>query len=539
MKPQIAVFSGPNATIQNSPSLETPEASGGLYPQRLAAPVVVFVEQFSAHPLESDAAELYAPPDAYVDDAGDIHPEPTSASDRPVYRVELRPEDGLFPLPFAGRPRSGASWAAESNTPQTFYPDASRLYEEIDRLCTDDYGRANCLARLANFRYFRALPSGGYTEGLPAERRGDEGSGDIAPERRGESFFAYSAHTSTDDPSLQDLAQATNEVQRVLASGAYLGAQWLESTTSIAETLYWLSLLVDTRLPIVGHAAQRRHRTIGADGAHNILDGVRYIASEVWRGPDGADAIGPLLVVDELAYTARDVVKRDARPGGYDVSGGHGGIVADLGGGGPPTLTFLPNRKHTHNSDVRLSRLPDVVSGVAVATTQNVLGEVPVRIRDGDGALCPDAMPVVTIETWTPYRRFQSGTGFSDGDPGVDAWSAHHLQRHPLAGFVYAGAEPYGKTNETVLQELSRVVFSGLPVVLCSRGLPGGRAHPWLPHLISGDNLAAPKARLLLMACLLKFGALPPAVDPRNPAADELVRTRRRVSEYQAVFDTH
>jgi hypothetical protein len=326
-------------------------------------------------------------------------------------------------------------------------------------------------------------------------------------------------------------------VQRVLASGAYLGAQWLESTTSIAETLYWLSLLVDTRLPIVGHAAQRRHRTIGADGAHNILDGVRYIVSEVWRNGGGADAVGPLLVVDELAYTAREVFKRDARPGGYDVSGGHGGIVADLGGGGPPAVTFLPNRKHTHDSDVRLSRLPDAVNGVARA--EGGVREVSVAIRDSAGALCPEAMPVVTIETWTPYRGLRSKTGSPMGDPGIDAWSAHHLQGHPLAGFVYAGAEPYGKTNETVLQELSGVVFSGLPVVLCSRGIPGGRAYPWLPHLISGDNLAAPKARLLLMACLLKFGALPPAVDPSNPTADELADTHRRVSEYQAVFDTH
>ena len=39
-------------------------------PQRLAAPVTVYVEQFSAHPLERDAAELYAPPDGYLDVRG-------------------------------------------------------------------------------------------------------------------------------------------------------------------------------------------------------------------------------------------------------------------------------------------------------------------------------------------------------------------------------------------------------------------------------------------------------------------------------------
>jgi L-asparaginase len=34
------------------------------------------------------------------------------------------------------------------------------------------------------------------------------------------------------------------------------------------------------------------------------------------------------------------------------------------------------------------------------------------------------------------------------------------------------------------------------------------------PSFIGGSNLTATKARLLLMACLMKFGALPPAANP-------------------------
>lgn len=67
-KPKIAVFSGPTATIQNSEPLVTsnkareryglllrPNPDGSpmrfdaLRPQRLAAPVTVYIEQFSAH----------------------------------------------------------------------------------------------------------------------------------------------------------------------------------------------------------------------------------------------------------------------------------------------------------------------------------------------------------------------------------------------------------------------------------------------------------------------------------------------------------
>ena len=106
-KARIAHLAGPNATIQNTPPLVTsnkartkhglpvltnPDGSPAhfdvLRPQRLAAPVTVHVEQFSAHPLEADAAELYGPPDGYIDGAGRVHKERQSATDKAVYEVE-------------------------------------------------------------------------------------------------------------------------------------------------------------------------------------------------------------------------------------------------------------------------------------------------------------------------------------------------------------------------------------------------------------------------------------------------------------------
>src|ERR671936_3067091 len=114
----IAHFAGPNATILNSPPLVTsnkarrkyglplvtnpdgtPARFDVLRPQRLAASATVYVEQFSAHPLERDAAELYAPPDGYVDKQGAFHHERQGDQDVPVYEIELRPEHGLLPLP--------------------------------------------------------------------------------------------------------------------------------------------------------------------------------------------------------------------------------------------------------------------------------------------------------------------------------------------------------------------------------------------------------------------------------------------------------
>src|SRR5205814_9059359 len=128
-KPRIAHISGTNATISSSRPQVTSnkarekrglhlleDASGArlrfdaLRPQRLAAPVTVYVEQFSAHPLERDAAELYGPPDGYVDVGGAFHRERQSPSDKPVYEVVLAPEDGLFMLPYMARQANGQSW---------------------------------------------------------------------------------------------------------------------------------------------------------------------------------------------------------------------------------------------------------------------------------------------------------------------------------------------------------------------------------------------------------------------------------------------
>ena len=46
-------------------------------------------------------------------------------------------------------------------------------------------------------------------------------------------------------------------------------------------------------------------------------------------------------------------------------------------------------------------------------------------------------------------------------------------------------------------------------------------------------------AEYLLMAALLKLGALPPAADPDNPTPEEVSATTRALAAYQAIFDTH
>jgi hypothetical protein len=37
----------------------------------------------------------------------------------------------------------------------------------------------------------------------------------------------------------------------------------------------------------------------------------------------------------------------------------------------------------------------------------------------------------------------------------------------------------------------------------------------------------------------MRFGSLPPVANPKAPTAAELNEIRRKLQEYQAVFDTH
>src|SRR5262249_24861324 len=201
-KTRIAHLAGPTATIQTTPPLVTsnkaraklglpllkdadgaPLRHDALRPQRLAASAKVYVEQFSAHPLESDVAELYGPPDGYIGADGAFRKERQNPGDKQVCEIELKPEDGLYPLPYMARQADGSAWEEECTTPggtlyrQGFFPDGSRSFEEIDRMAIGVEGTASLLSSIATIDFYRGVPPSGYTKGLPAQRRTDKDVG--------------------------------------------------------------------------------------------------------------------------------------------------------------------------------------------------------------------------------------------------------------------------------------------------------------------------------------------------------------------------
>ena len=562
VKPRIAHFAGPNATIQNSPPLVTSNKARGKYglppianpdgtparfdvlrPQRLAAPVTVYVEQFSAHPLEHDASELYGPPDGYLDAQGQFHKE-RRTGDKPVYEITLTPGDGLYPLPYMARQADMSAWEEDCALPgapserarQAFYPDGARIFEEMDRLAIGEKGWGNLISSRVDVDFYRALPPAGYTKGLAAAERSDAGEGDIAPEARGRDFFSYKPyHLDTHEPRA-GLARVSNIVQRVLASGMYQGAIWTQGSPRIEETIYWLNLLLDCTVPVCGNAAQRPHGQVSADGAKNLLDSIDYILSRVWADAQGRNRAGMVLIQEQQIFAARDVQKGDARPGGYVTTGGHGGIIGAVGHDGPPRLMYMPECRHSFSSEVNISRLPARTVGVrrdgAAVTT------VDVPIKDGAGALLDEAIPKVVIVKDGSYDVDDIDI---DLEREVDLVARiERNQRHaPLAGFVVEGLSPYGIMTSTPRHRLMlRAVHSGMPVVRVGRGNNDGFVPP-RDRLIGGRNLTATKARLLLLACLMRFGALPPAADPDRPTQAEIAAIRDKLAAYQGVFDSH
>lgn len=522
-RPHIAVFAGPTATVLNTPPLMSAADHGvenrsaaPLRPQRLAAPVTIYIRADSAHPLEGDACQT--PVDGYVGRDGDFRQEQVEPDDVPVHRAVLRPEDGLHLLPYVARSSTEPRGPAQ----QTFYPDAARLFEEIDRFGLDDSGYNEVLARTATYTFLRAAPPGGYTA-----------EGEVS----GIDYFPYSPPAVAQSPHLTTLTAVTNEFQQVMDSGRFDGALWLEGSPAIEETLYWLNLLIDTDRPIAGTMAQRAHGTLSADGDRNVADAVGYLASALWADDNGRDSLGAVLVSDELVRTARDVHKVDGRVGGYSAAGETNGVLASIGISRPSHLLMRSAKRHTHTSAVNLRHIPSATKGI-----ERVSGELATRevvIRDTSGRLLPDALPNITFARYVRYATVNPHSAEADQRELRAAIERNTLE-HPLAGFVLEGNTPYGRGDAPTTAILREAACSGMPVVCVGRGSVGGTTPPPSePLFLGGANLTATKARFLLMACLLRFGAPPPAGDPQNPSPDERDAIKRYLAPLQVVFNSH
>jgi hypothetical protein len=258
----------------------------------------------------------------------------------------------------------------------------------------------------------------------------------------------------------------------------------------------------------------------------------------VWADADGRDGLGAVVVMDQQIIAARSVQKGDARPGGYLATGGHGGVLGSVSSIGRPVISWRPVARHTWSSEVRLSQLPGSVDGVQ-RRSDGPIERVPVGVRDADGSLRADAIPTVSLVKHGQYTEEADVV-----DPGQEVQVLARLERNlagrPLAGYVAEGSAPFATLNESVEVALRTAAFSGFPVVKVGRGNADGITESvYAPFAVAGGNLSATKARLLLMAALLRLGALPPAADPAAPTRAEMAATRAALDAYQEIFDRH
>jgi hypothetical protein len=123
---------------------------------------------------------------------------------------------------------------------------------------------------------------------------------------------------------------------------------------------------------------------------------------------------------------------------------------------------------------------------------------------------------------------------------GVEDQSSADNSKPKLHGFVLEGRSPYGTGAGGQMAALEIAAMSGMPVVKVGRSDPGGRTATNPNDLtIEGSNLDATKARLLLMAAMLKLGRLPKARDPRHPTRPEREALMAKIAEFQEIFENH
>jgi L-asparaginase len=240
---------------------------------------------------------------------------------------------------------------------------------------------------------------------------------------------------------LNELAQDPNVDGIVVTHG----------TNTMAETAFYMNLVVKTSKPIVFVGSQRPWTGLSGDGPRNLYDAVRVAGSkDAWNK-------GVLHCMNQVINTARDVSKTSA----YRVNTFKGIDVGALGYADPDQVKFYrePVRRHTDGSEF---------SGMDFASLPKV--EVAYAYRDAPAYLI-DAMVANGVK-----GIIVDGTG--------------------------AGSPTTGQT-----EAIKRAQAKGVVVVATAR-THGGRVQDTIRRneakIVPGDNLMPEKARILLQLALTK-----------------------------------
>jgi L-asparaginase len=246
--------------------------------------------------------------------------------------------------------------------------------------------------------------------------------------------------------------KVAKRLQELGADDTVDGIVVTHGTNVLAETAYFMNLVVNIKKPVVFVGAQRPWTGISGDGPLNMYNAVRVAAAK------DAGGKGVLQAMNQNVHAARDVTKTSA----YRVDTFQGVDLGVLGVADPDVVKFFtePTRRHTFQSEFNVSSLPA-------------------------------ALPIVEV-----LYAYSDAPGYL-----IDAMVERGVKGLVIDG-TGAGSLTSGFTEAT-----KRAQQKGVVVVVTARTF-GGRVQDTPrrreANIVPGDNLPPEKARLLLQLALTK-----------------------------------
>lgn len=147
-------------------------------------------------------------------------------------------------------------------------------------------------------------------------------------------------------------------VQELVNDPTVDGVVVTHGTNTMAETAWFMNLVLNTKKPVVFVGSQRPWSGLSGDGPLNLFNAVRVAATPVAQG------MGVLHVMNQNINAARDVMKMSA----YRVEAFRSPDLGVVGVVDPDRVVFhtAPLRRHTHASEFHLAGLPDALPAVEI-----------------------------------------------------------------------------------------------------------------------------------------------------------------------------
>ena len=255
----------------------------------------------------------------------------------------------------------------------------------------------------------------------------------------------------TGSETFEDLQRVAKRLNELASDPTVDGVVVTHGTNTMAETAYYMDLVVKTHKPVVFVGSQRPWTGLSGDGPLNLFNAVRVAASK-----DAWDK-GVLHCMNQYINTARDVMKTSA----YRVQTFKGVDAGAIGFADPDSVVFYrePTRKHTFLSEFAGHDYTSV-PGVEIA------------------------------------YGYQEAPGYL-----IDAMVAHGVR-----GIVVDGTGA-GSATTSQTAAIKRAQAKGVVVVMTTR-TRSGRVQDTPRRkeagIVPGDNLIPEKARVLLQLALTK-----------------------------------